>query len=206
VLLHCRQWASRLSKICRLLAAPVAGWLITTISRPASAIWCWRNDSRIMRFTRFLCVARRQCFLEIARPSLALSRLLGLYNTVNNLSRLRPAFANTRPKAAASSSRLSLVKRLPGQLVLSVSGVVVTVTRRLRRQPCTAFGAPALDDKASGLGRHAGTESMRTSALQFAGLESAFHWLVTWYLAGRNPAVLLEGRQGYAGGQTVSID
>jgi len=159
-----------------------------------------------MRFMRFLCVAGRQCFLEIARPSLGTFRSLRLYNTVNNLSRLRPAFSNTRPKAAASSSRLSFLNRLPGLLFWSVCGVVVTVTEVLRRQPCAALGAAPLDYKAPGLGRHAGTESMRTSALQFAWLESAFHWLVTWYLAGRNPAVLLEGRQGYAGDQTVSID
>ena len=53
-----------------LLAAAAAGWLITTMSKPASPACCCRNDSLMIRLIRFR-RCRRQCFFEIARPSLA---------------------------------------------------------------------------------------------------------------------------------------
>ena len=84
---------------------------MTTMSRPASAAWCCRNDSLTMRLILFLAVAARQCFFEMARPSRALSVLLCLHSTVNHLSRLRVAFLKTRPNAAASNSRLLLRNR-----------------------------------------------------------------------------------------------
>ena len=111
------QCLSRLSLIWRPVATVAPGWLITTTSRPASNACCWRNDSRIIRLMRFLPVALRQCFLEIARPSLAMLCLLRLHNTVKYSSRLRVARSNTRPKAAASSSRCCLVNRLPWLLI-----------------------------------------------------------------------------------------
>ena len=60
----------------------------------------------MMRLILFLVVAARQCFFEIARPSRAASLLFRLQSTVNHRSRLRVAFLNTRPNAAASGSRL----------------------------------------------------------------------------------------------------
>ena len=49
--------------------------------------------------------------------------------------------------------------------------------QELRRQPSAAFGTTALQDETPGLGRHPGTESVRTCALDFAGLVCAFHGL-----------------------------
>ena len=68
----------------------------------------------------------------------------------------------------------------------------------LRRQPCAAFCAAALEDEAPRLRRHAGTETMGARALDFAGLVCAFHGLF--------PTGFSEGRQGYADGPGVSID
>jgi hypothetical protein len=122
--------------------------------------------------------ALRQCFFDIARPSLALLDVFWRQSTVKSLSRLRAAAWKTRPKSAALRSRLSLLNRLldllvnPGLLL-----VVVTGAGRLRRQPSAAFGAAALQDKTAGLGRHAGTETVRACALDFAGLVCAFHGL-----------------------------
>ena len=59
----------------------------------------------------FLPVAARQCFLEIASPSLATPPSLSRHKTVNKRSLLREAFLNTRPKAAASSNRFALRNR-----------------------------------------------------------------------------------------------
>ena len=95
------------------------------MSRPAKSACRCRNDSLINLLIRFRPVARRQCFLEIARPSLGLLCSLRLHSTVNNLSRLRVAFSNTRPKAAASSNRLSLENRILLLLVNLVLWLVV---------------------------------------------------------------------------------
>ena len=59
-----------------------------------------------MRFIVFLDVAFRQCFFEIASPSRACCPPLSRQSTVNQRSRLRFAFSNTRPNAAALSNRL----------------------------------------------------------------------------------------------------
>ena len=56
--------------------------------------------------------------------------------------------------------------------------------RDLRRQLCAAFGAAALQNKASGFRRHAGAETMGPCTLDLAGLKCAFH---CWYL-GHKPA------------------
>lgn len=101
---------------------------MTTMSSPASAAWCCRNDSLTMRLILFLDVAARQCFFEMARPSRAVSVLLSMHSTVNHLSRLRVAFLKTRPNAAASNSRLLLRNRygpLPGDCKC-LSAVVTT--------------------------------------------------------------------------------
>ena len=85
---------------------------------------------------------------------------------------------------------------------------------KLRRQPCAAFCAAALQDEAAGLRRHTGTEAVRACALDLAGLICAFHNLSRcplqgpkiWSKTGPCLAVLQEGRQGYADAQTVSIE
>ena len=64
-----------------------------------------------MRLILFLVVAARQCFLDIARPSLPATPSFLLQRTVNHLSRLLAAFLKTRPYAAASSKRLSFRNR-----------------------------------------------------------------------------------------------
>ena len=130
-------------------------------------------------FSRLRAVALRQCFFEIARPSLATESSFDRHSTVKNLSRLRVAFSNTRPNASASSSRLVFVNRLPWQLFNPDFWLVaVTVADALRRQLGAAFGAAALQHEAPGFGRHASTETVGACALDFAGLECAFHDLV----------------------------
>jgi hypothetical protein len=125
---------------------------------------------------RFLAVALRHCFFDMARPSLAISSWLSRHSTVKNLSRLRVAFLKTRPKAAASGSRFCFWNRKPEPLVNPVFGVVVvTVAGALRRQLHAAFRAAALEHQASTLGGHACTKSMGAGALDFAGLKCAFH-------------------------------
>jgi len=157
---------------------------MTTISRlPRSAWWCL-NDSLTIRFIRFLAVAFRQCFLEIASPSLAPTQPLSLQSTVNHLSRLRFAFWNTRPKAAAVSNRSCLLnrRRAVGDSLRDVScsnPVLLSPCCRprggLRRQLGAALGAAALENKTARLGRHTGAETMRACALQFARLIRTFH-------------------------------
>lgn len=177
------QCRSRLSNISTLLASAAAGLFITTTSSPDNRSCCWRNDSLTILFIRLRALARRHCFFEMARPSLAVSAVLGRHSTVNRLSRLRVALSNTRPKAAASRSRLLFVNRLP-ELLVNPGGVLVVATTvdRLRRQPGAAFGAATLEDEAPGLGCHAGTKTVVTSTLDLAGLICAFHGL------SRNPA------------------
>ena len=87
------------------------------MSSPDNSCPCCRNDSRTVRLIRFLSLAKRQFFFAIAMPSRASPILLCRQSTVNNLSRLRVAPSNTRPYAAASSSRL----RLGNRLLLSLS-------------------------------------------------------------------------------------
>ena len=100
-----------LSNKVLLSALRAAAWFITTTSSPASSAWCCRNDSRTTRLILFLPVAGRQFFFEIARPSLAASVSLPRQSTVNQRSRLRVAFLNTREYAAASRSRCSFWSR-----------------------------------------------------------------------------------------------
>jgi len=47
-------------------------------------------------------------------------------------------------------------------------------------QTLAAFGTTTRNDLAAVLGSHTGTEAMGTSALDGAGLESAFHGAFTW--------------------------
>ena len=105
------QCLARLKKIERLSALRASGCPRTTMSSPVSASACWRNDSRTSRFKRFLSQALRQCFLDIASPSLAWSMPLFLAKTVNKLSRLLLALANTWLNASAPGKRLALVNR-----------------------------------------------------------------------------------------------
>ncbi len=155
-----------------------------TMSSPSSLSGLFRKDSRTTLLMRFRVIALRQCFFEIARPSRATPSLLSRQSTVKNLSRLRRAFLNTRPKAAASSSRFVFWNRRPLLLVSPVFWfVVVTVAYTLRRQLRAAFCAAALENESPGFGCHACTEPVGACALDFAGLECAFH---CFYL-GRKP-------------------
>jgi hypothetical protein len=111
------QCRSRLVTIVGLSALAAAARLMTTTSSPANNSWCWRKDSRIILFIRFRAVARRHNFLEIASPRRARSSSFRRQSTVNSSSRLRVAFSNTRPKAAAFSSRLGFWNWLLAPLV-----------------------------------------------------------------------------------------
>ena len=165
----------------------------------------------MIRFIRFLPVARRQCFFEIASPSLATSRPFEQLITVKYLSRLRPRVRKTRENAAASSKRFSFRNRclgLPGVARWSsaaMTGVLAVSREGLRRQLGAAFGAPALEDEAAGLRGHASTKSVRPGAFDLARLIGAFHGFkpaVPRPLSGRSR----RGRQGYADGFFVSIE
>ena len=81
---------------------------MTTMSSPPSRACVLRKLSRTWRLIRLRAVAARQFFFEIARPRRPCTPSLSRLRTVNHLSRLRVAFLNTRPNAAASSRRLSL--------------------------------------------------------------------------------------------------
>jgi hypothetical protein len=85
------------------------------MSRPPSSSACRRNDSRTRRFRRFRAEALRQCFLDMASPSLARSFPFSLDKTVNKLSRLLFALANTKEYEAASGKRCDLLKRYAGR-------------------------------------------------------------------------------------------
>jgi len=125
---------------------------------------------------RFRAVALRQCFFEMANPSRPISSLLSRQSTVKNLSRLRVAFLNTRPKAAASSIRFVFWNRKPLLLVNpEFCFVVVTVAYTLRRQLRAAFSTAALENESPGFSCHACAEPVGACALDFAGLECAFH-------------------------------
>jgi len=150
------------------------------MSTPFSSAWCCLNDSLTMRFIVFLDVAFRQCFFETASPSLASCPSLSRQSTVNHLSRLRFAFSNTRPNAAALSNRLCRRNRnnaLRDLLGSNPEGgcAASEAGGRLRRQLRATLGAAALEHKAAGLCRHTGTEAMRACALQSAGLIRTFH-------------------------------
>jgi hypothetical protein len=108
---HFCQCPARLSKSVLLLARLAVGRLMTTTSSPPNAFLCWRKDSRTTLFRRFRWTAKRQFFLEIARPSLPAFLPFARDSTVNSVSRLRFDFSNTRWKEPASSSRVSLVNR-----------------------------------------------------------------------------------------------
>ena len=183
---------------------------MTTTSRPLSNSWLQRNDSRVSRFSRFLPVAARQFFFDIARPSRATPFSLSRQSTVKQLSRLRCALPNTRAKAAALSNRFSLQNRY-GELpaLMGCCSAAVKPAESLRRQFGAALRAAALQYEAASLRRHAGTKTMGACALDCAWLKCAFHCPVPKSeTISRRPksALFLEGRQGYADGFTVSID
>lgn len=192
------------------------------MSRPASSCACWRNDSRTRRFRRFLSHAFRQCFLDIASPSLARSMPLFLDKTVNNLSRLLLALANTWPNASASGKRLALVNRYPGAelgaglpfswlgirlssscRVLSDASVFVgycgvmlcgQVSEQSGCQLRAPFRASPFEYQAPGFGCHACPEPMGSRSLQVAWLKCALHCRLTcsWSLKVEPRKVLLQ--------------
>lgn len=161
---------------------------------------------------RFLETASRQCFFEIARPSRGTAAFcpstLRRERTVNIRSRLRFAFLNTRPYAAASSNRLFLVSRYPLFLFELVVDCVVVFTApvALRRKLRPALRTAALQNETSCLGRHTRPEAMGAGPLQFAWLECAFHVPSTCVSAAAICARPKKSRQGYARFNFVSIE
>ena len=199
------QCCSRLANSSFEAASQAAARFITTMSRPSSSRKCCRNDSRTMRFRRLRATARLQCFFEMARPSLARCKSLLRESTVNQRSPLRLAFSNTRSKDAASGKRLSFENR-NGRRGCNGFGRRRRMPRRLRRQFRAALGATALQDETTGFGGHARTETVRSGALQFAGLIRAFHGYSSPGRDGQSGPVATKGRQGYAGPRGVSIE
>ncbi len=192
---------------------------MTTTSSPANASLCKRKDSRTTLFRRFRCTARRQFFLEIARPSLPAFLPFARDRTVNSVSRLRFDFSNTRWNEPASSSRVSLVNR---RLEMSscfglFSVVTVIVAQRLssivhhahailRRQLRAPFRASAIQDLPPALCCHARSKAVCACPLDSAGLERAFHLLQSWTGRHLQMAAQKEGGKGYAGEKFVSIE
>ena len=182
---------------------------MTTTSTPASCSWCCRKDSRTMRLILFRAVACRQLFLEIANPSRATPPLLSLQSTVNHLSRLRVACLNTRPKAAALSSRFSLRNRY---IELRACGACLSAV------VMTAFWQSGYGVS---LARPLARRRLRTRRPAFVAIRARNPWLrarlilLGWYVrfiglypAARSAAAIPRsgGRQGYADGPGVSID
>lgn len=221
------QCEARLENSVRLSALLVSGCASTTTSSPASVPAWRRNDSRTRRFTRFLSQALRQCFRDIASPSLAWSLPFSLDKTVNKLSRLLLALANTRLYASASGKRLALVNRYPGTVAgpgrdfdrfairLCSSGPVLSdafvfvgccgvmpLTCRLRCQLRTPFRASPLEHQATGFRCHASAKPVGSRPFQVAWLECAFHCRLTCAL--KRTALQL-GRDGCVKGCAASV-
>jgi hypothetical protein len=127
------------------------------------------------------------------------------------------AFTCAAEHAAESGGiRQSIRPRKPVQptvLLVSRSSFVFRRRRRpgcrriqvLRRQLGTPFCAPPLENQPPGLGRHAGTETVIASPLQFAGLKSTFHLPGLLRCRGDAPRPR-ESRQGYAGRKLLSTE
>jgi hypothetical protein len=181
--------------------------LMTTMSRPASCCeWC-RNDSRIILLMRFRAVALRQCFFEMARPSLAISSLLSRQSTVNNLSRLRVAFLNTRPKAAALSSRFVFWNRYALLLLvrLGLCFVVVTAVFCYGVSCARPFARRRFSTRRPAFVAIRARKPWVRARLILLGWNVRF-MTYTWIINRRVWSGFSEGRQGYSDAQTVSID
>jgi len=133
---------------------------------------------------RFRALAWRQCFLEIARPSRGVISALRRHSTVKNPSRLRAAFANTRPNAAASSSRLFFLNRWLPLLVntewllfvVADAGCVTASTAR----DLSRGGASTRDALPWWPCAH---ENRGCGHVLFCWAEMCVSWLITWVIS-----------------------
>lgn len=92
-------------KSVALACDTAAGRAMTTTSTAGRAARWRRKDARTSRLMRFLSMALRAAFLEIASPRRAQPTLLGRARTVKNRSACRSGQANTWEKSRAQSSR-----------------------------------------------------------------------------------------------------
>ena len=172
--------------------------MITTMSRPANCSGCCRNDSRMTLLMRFRAVALRQCFFEMARPSLAISSSLCRQSTVNNLSRLRVAFLNTRPKAAALSKRFGFWNRHALLLVrLGFCFVVVTAVFCYGVSCARPFARRRFNTRRPALVAIRARKPWVRARLILLGWNVRF-MTITWIINRRNSTGFSEGRQGYS--------
>lgn len=181
------------------------------MSRPCSSAWCCLNDSLTIRFSVFLDVDLRQCFFEIASPSLACCPPLTRQRTVNQLSRLRLAFSNTRANAPAVSNRLCRRNRndaLRDELGSNPDGYCAeclpggSLTASASRGPWRGDASKPTGRPWSpyGRGSHACVRASVCWADTYVSC-SCYLWCRT--VSGGRPQ---KGRQGYARPLAVSID
>ncbi len=160
-----------------------------------------------MRLILLRAVALRQCFLDIARPSRAGPSSFSLHSTVNHLSRLRVAFSNTRPNAAAFRSR----QRFPNRCAvlrskLGILPVALTTawdygvnrTRPLARR-CLRIRRPAL------VAIRARNPCVR-ARFNLLGWYVRFICLIPESMTGELQTGQTKGRQAYAEASNVSIE
>src|SRR5690606_15580075 len=149
------------------------------MSSAPSDSWLSRNESRITRFSRLRSTDSLTLFLPITSPRRGWPRSLARARSRTFLPGALPlGESNTALKCRGVSRRFSRPKsRLTIRSGLSGG------------QTLAALGATTRQDGAAVLGGHAGTETMVASALEGAGLESAFHGdLPGWFIrAGKWP-------------------
>lgn len=99
-----RQCCPRELKHCLFSALTTPCLDTTTRSKPVRRAWFSLKLSRIRRLIRFLSTARRQFFLETAKPKRAQPILLGLASTRKHLSEERLPPLKTRPYSSGLRS------------------------------------------------------------------------------------------------------
>jgi len=154
------------SRSCRLVF-PCSPWRpSTTISNPGNSNLCTRKLSRTWRLIRLRATARRTCFFDIARPSLASAVSLRRASVVKQESADLTGCWKTRRYSAGVSSLAVREKRAD-----AVAGNAL----RSRCQPDSSFGAAGLDHLASISGCHARAETVGADTLQITRLKCSFH-------------------------------
>ena len=134
-----------------------------TRSRAGNRCCALRKLSRNSRLSRFRPTALGTCLRAIANPRRGHSPCFRPIRIVMQASADRKLSWNT---CLNSLARVNL-SRL-GKDALAFAGT-------LRRETRPAFGATRLDDASAATGLHAGTETMRSGALNFTGLKCTFH-------------------------------
>lgn len=152
---------------------------MTTTSMPGRSGRKCRKLSLVSRLSRFRWEALGAAFLEIANPRRAKFSPFSRANTVKQRSLERYGFANTlwNPEEFSSLKRRG-----------RANFRCEPPDTSLGAEADTTLGPAGLQDAATTLGCHAGTEAVVAFALEIAGLESSFHRSsANWYRKARKP-------------------